>query len=476
MSRSCTATTGSTTRCSIPPSRACWPCSTGNCPPSATRWRTSATTAGAATFRPRWAAGRGGRIWPHSASLMKTATSAATASAPAAARPRRCAPTGISTSPTTCFASRPSCKALPSWWRMALRRTPRPKPRARLHGRWRNWPGRSRSAVDGVEKNRQTKAAPGRRFFCWRHHGFRILPQDQGTAGPTAALHGRAHLPGRDRPQHPTNPQSPPKTKELQARLRRFMDEHISPAETAYSAELAANTAAGKRWSALATIENLKPKARAAGLWNLFLPVDSAAASGYDGAGLTNQEYAPLAEIMGRVPWASEVFNCSAPDTGNMETIARYGDEANKARWLVPLLEGRIRSAFAMTEPEVASSDATNIATRIERQGDEDVNNGHKWWISGAADPRCAVFVTMGKTDPEAPRHSQQSMVLVPADSQGITIVRPLNVMGYDDAPHGHVEMTFENVRVPVSSILLGEGRGFEIPPGRLGPGRIHHC
>ncbi len=267
-----------------------------------------------------------------------------------------------------------------------------------------------------------------------------------------------------------------PKTRDLQARLLGFMDEHIYPAEAAYAAELAANTAAGRRWSALKTIEDLKPKARAAGLWNLFLPVDSAAASGYEGAGLTNQEYAPLAEIMGRVPWASEVFNCSAPDTGNMETIARYGSEENKARWLKPLLEGQIRSAFAMTEPEVASSDATNIETRIERQGDEYVINGRKWWISGAADPRCAVFITMGKTDPEAAKHSQQSMVLVPADTPGITVLRPLNVFGYDDAPHGHVEMTFENVRVPASNILLGEGRGFEIAQGRLGPGRIHHC
>ncbi|GAA6120895.1 acyl-CoA dehydrogenase family protein [Acidovorax sp. FG27] len=267
-----------------------------------------------------------------------------------------------------------------------------------------------------------------------------------------------------------------PKTKDLQARLLKFMDEHIYAAEPAYAAELAANTAAGRRWTALQTIEDLKPKARAAGLWNLFLPVDSAAASGYDGAGLTNQEYAPLAEIMGRVPWASEVFNCSAPDTGNMETIARYGSEENKERWLKPLLEGQIRSAFAMTEPEVASSDATNVETRIERQGDEYVINGRKWWISGAADPRCAVFITMGKTDPEAARHSQQSMVLVPADTPGITVLRPLNVFGYDDAPHGHVEMTFENVRVPAGNILLGEGRGFEIAQGRLGPGRIHHC
>ena len=267
-----------------------------------------------------------------------------------------------------------------------------------------------------------------------------------------------------------------PKTKDLQARLIKFMDDYIYPNEKAYKDELEANTAAGKRWSALQTIENLKPKAQAAGLWNLFLPVDSAQASGYSGAGLTNQEYAPLAEIMGRVTWSSEVFNCSAPDTGNMETIARYGDAANKQRWLKPLLEGKIRSAFAMTEPEVASSDATNICTSIRREGDEYVINGHKWWISGAADPRCAVYITMGKTDPDAPRHSQQSMVLVPADAKGIRIVRPLNVMGYDDAPHGHVEMYFDDVRVPVSNILLGEGRGFEIAQGRLGPGRIHHC
>ena len=267
-----------------------------------------------------------------------------------------------------------------------------------------------------------------------------------------------------------------PKTKELQAKLLQFMDDHIYPAEAAYAAELAANTAVGKRWTPLQTIENLKLKAQAAGLWNLFLPVDTAEASGYHGAGLTNQEYAPLAEIMGRVLWSSEVFTCSAPDTGNMETIARYGDAENKARWLKPLLEGKIRSAFAMTEPDVASSDATNIATRIERQGDEYVINGRKWWTSGAMDPRCSVFITMGKTNPDAPRHSQQSMILVPANTPGVKIVRALNVFGYDDAPHGHAEVLFENVRVPASNILLGEGRGFEIAQGRLGPGRIHHC
>ena len=267
-----------------------------------------------------------------------------------------------------------------------------------------------------------------------------------------------------------------PKTKELQAKLLQFMDDHIYPAEAAYAAELAANTAVGKRWTPLQTIENLKLKAQASGLWNLFLPVDTAEASGYHGAGLTNQEYAPLAEIMGRVLWSSEVFNCSAPDTGNMETIARYGDAENKARWLKPLLEGKIRSAFAMTEPEVASSDATNIATRIERDGDDYVINGRKWWTSGAMDPRCSVFITMGKTNPDAPRHSQQSMILVPANTPGVKIVRALNVFGYDDAPHGHAEVLFENVRVPASNILLGEGRGFEIAQGRLGPGRIHHC
>ena len=267
-----------------------------------------------------------------------------------------------------------------------------------------------------------------------------------------------------------------PKTKELQAKLLQFMDDHIYPAEAAYAAELAANTAVGKRWTPLQTIENLKLKAQAAGLWNLFLPVDTAEASGYHGAGLTNQEYAPLAEIMGRVLWSSEVFNCSAPDTGNMETIARYGDAENKARWLKPLLEGKIRSAFAMTEPDVASSDATNIATRIERDGDDYVINGRKWWTSGAMDPRCSVFITMGKTDPDAPRHSQQSMILVPANTPGVKIVRALNVFGYDDAPHGHAEVLFENVRVPASNILLGEGRGFEIAQWGLGPGRIHHC
>ncbi len=260
------------------------------------------------------------------------------------------------------------------------------------------------------------------------------------------------------------------RTQDLRARVSAFMAEHVYPNEGRYWSELQANTAAGKRWTPLPLIEELKPKARAADLWNLFLPE-----SEY-GAGLLNEEYAPLAELMGSVLWASEVFNCSAPDTGNMEVLVRYGSEAHKKQWLEPLLAGEIRSAFAMTEPAVASSDATNIEARIERKGDEYVINGRKWWTSGAGDPRCKIFIFMGKTDPEAPRHSQQSMILVPRDTPGVTIVRPLDVFGYDDAPHGHMEVAFDNVRVPASNILLGEGRGFEIAQGRLGPGRIHHC
>lgn len=269
-----------------------------------------------------------------------------------------------------------------------------------------------------------------------------------------------------------------PRTQELQARLLRFMDDHIYPNEGRYTAEIEANTKAGKRWTPLQLIEELKLKAREQGLWNLFLPpsADGSVREAEYGPGLSNQEYAPLAEIMGRVMWSSEVFNCSAPDTGNMETIIRYGTAEHKKRWAEPLLDGKIRSAFAMTEPAVASSDATNIEASIERQGDDYVINGRKWWISGAGDPRCAIYIFMGKTDPTAPRHSQQSMILVPADTQGITVVRPLPVFGYDDAPHGHCEILFENVRVPASNVLLGEGRGFEIAQGRLGPGRIHHC
>ena len=267
-----------------------------------------------------------------------------------------------------------------------------------------------------------------------------------------------------------------PRTKDFQARLLKFMDAYIYPNEHAFHEEIEANTAAGKRWTPLQLVEKLKLKAQEQGLWNLFLPQDSAEIAGVKGAGLTNQEYAPLAEIMGRVHWAPEVFNCSAPDTGTMETIARYGSGVHREQWLQPLLAGKIRSAFAMTEPDVASSDATNIATRIERQGDDYVINGRKWWTSGAGDPRCAIYILMGKTDPEAPRHSQQSMILVPANTPGVKVLRPLSVLGYDDAPHGHMEVEFRNVRVPASNILLGEGRGFEIAQGRLGPGRIHHC
>ena len=259
--------------------------------------------------------------------------------------------------------------------------------------------------------------------------------------------------------------------KALQSRLLAFMDEHIYPNEKAYKEEVDRNGAAGNRWVPTELIERLKPLAREQGLWNLFLPKSPRAPEG-----LANIDYAPLCEIMGRVSWAPEVFNCSAPDTGNMETLERYGSEEHKTRWLEPLLRGEMRSAFAMTEPDVASSDATNIATRIEKDGDEYVINGHKWWISGAGDPRCAIFIAMGKNDPNAARHQQQSMILVPAATPGVTIKRPLPVFGYDDAPHGHCEITFENVRVPASNMLLGEGRGFEIAQGRLGPGRIHHC
>jgi acyl-CoA dehydrogenase len=257
-----------------------------------------------------------------------------------------------------------------------------------------------------------------------------------------------------------------PKVKELQARLGEFIDKHVYPNERVYGEQLAS----GERWRIPPIMDELKAKARAAGLWNLFLPESAF------GAGLTNLEYAPLCEIMGRSPIAPEVFNCSAPDTGNMEVLVRYGTPEQKERWLRPLLAGEIRSCFAMTEPDVASSDATNIRASIVRQGDSYVLNGRKWWISGAGDPRCKICIFMGKTDPAAAPYQQQSMILAPMDTPGVAIKRLLTVFGYDDAPHGHAEILFENVRVPAANILLGEGRGFEIAQGRLGPGRIHHC
>lgn len=253
---------------------------------------------------------------------------------------------------------------------------------------------------------------------------------------------------------------------EFQQRLTEFMDRYIYPNEPTFIREIDE----GDRWQPVAIIEELKIEARKQGLWNLFLP-DSE-----HGAGLTNYEYAPLCEIMGRSPMAPEVFNCSAPDTGNMETLVRYGSDEQKEEWLKPLLAGEIRSAFCMTEPDVASSDATNIEASIVRDGDEYVINGNKWWASGGGDPRCKLFIFMGKTDPEGPRHKQQSMILVPRDTPGVNIKRQLPVFGYDHAPHGHSHVVFDNVRVPVANLLLGEGRGFEIAQGRLGPGRIHHC
>ena len=261
------------------------------------------------------------------------------------------------------------------------------------------------------------------------------------------------------------------KVKALQGKLARFMDAHVYPNERRFRDEVEANRAKGNPWVPTKLIEELKPKARAEGLWNLFLPRSPRAPEG-----LSNLEYAPLCEVMGRVHWAPEVFNCSAPDTGNMETLERYGSEEQKRQWLDPLLRGEIRSAFLMTEPEVASSDAANIQCRIERNGNDYLVNGRKWWSSGAGDPRCKLFIVMGKTDPGAAKYAQQSMILVPREAPGVRILRPLSLFGYDDAPHGHMDIELENVRVPASNVLLGEGRGFEIAQGRLGPGRIHHC
>src|SRR4029079_9595761 len=330
-------------------------------------------------------------------------------------------------------------------------------------------------AVDRIENREQIQVDPGK--LHWRAPCRTLGAQyAQGRSGAMQPLHWRSRGAARTlaiaiNQETVMDFEYSPRVRSLQAKLLKFVEQHIYPNEARYSAEVAENRSAGNAFKALKLIEDLKPRARDAQLWNLFLPRSPRAPEG-----LSNLEYAPLCEIMGRVPWSPEVFNCAAPDTGNMEILERYASEKNKERWLKPLLNGEIRSAFCMTEPAVASSDATNIETSIRREGNHYVINGLKWWSSGAGDTRCKVLIVMGKTDPSAAKHAQQSQIVVPMDTPGVQVLRMLPVFGFDDAPHGHAEIVFENVRVPVDNVLLGEGRGFEIAQARLGPGRIHHC